>query len=232
MIATETIAIQAINTPARGLKALNLTICKLFGYTFPTSQPSRRGQLLQNTVAGIGLLTTTAAQSRNTAQSCGFFVRAPVFGGSFGGAQARRLSSSAVVPVVQLRSSCRPRLDSCVAVVPRRQLEPHMANTSSGASAQILTHTRFNRPAVTQVRRYGRLPSSVISLARAGFKFRCAKDDALAVQKEIATLQGAISSFIRAENHVRYELAALLQRQAPGAATTPMSKQFSQGATA
>lgn len=109
----------------------------IFGYHPATLQPSCRGQPLQNTVAGIGLLTTTAAQSRNTAQSCGFFVRAPVFGGSFGGAQARRLSSSAVVPVVQLRSSCHPRLDSCVAVVLRRQLEPHMANTSMGASALL-----------------------------------------------------------------------------------------------
>lgn len=185
-----------------------------FGYHPAKPQSSRRGQPLQNTVAGIGLLTTTAAQSRNTAQSCGFFVRAPVFGGSFGGAQARRLSSSAVVPVVQLRSSCHPRLDSCVAVVPRRQLEPHMANTSTGESAQILTHTRFNRPAVAQGRRAGRLPSSVIQLARAGFKIRCAKEQAIATQKEIATLQGAIASFLKVEEHARYELAALMQKQA------------------
>lgn len=124
-----------------------------------TPLPSCRSEQLKKTVAGIGLLTTTVAlKSRNTAQSCGFFVRAPFFGGSFGGAQARRLSSSAVVPVVQLRSSCHPRLDSCVAVVLRRQLEPHMA--------QILTFpTKLTAP-VQQHRTPGRNPKCVVSLQK------------------------------------------------------------------
>lgn len=138
------IAACAGNTGARGQKHPYLQAAGSLGYDSGTPQPSRRGQQLQNTVAGIGLLMSTAAQSRNTAQSCGFFDRAPVFGGSFGGPQGRRFNSSAVLPVDQLRSSCHPRLVSCVAVVLRAQLDPTMAKslTSVHDDLRVSIHPR------------------------------------------------------------------------------------------
>jgi hypothetical protein len=91
-------------------------------YNARTLQRSRRGQSLQKTGAGIESLKTLAAQSRITAKVCGFFVRAPVYGGLNRGAQARRLMASASVPVFQPCSSRHP-IESGCAVFKPTQLE-------------------------------------------------------------------------------------------------------------
>jgi Rha family phage regulatory protein len=63
--------------------------------TFLRKSTSKKG------VAGIGVPNPLAAQSRNTAQSCGFFVRAPVLAARMGGRKACRLKASACCPVRQ-----------------------------------------------------------------------------------------------------------------------------------
>jgi hypothetical protein len=78
-------------------------------YDLPVS--SKKGLI------GIGVPKIAAAKSRNTAQSCGFFVRAPVLAARMGSRKARRLNSLRCGPGTPTRSSCLPRLASGVAVV-------------------------------------------------------------------------------------------------------------------
>lgn len=78
---------------------------------------------------GIGLLFASAAQSRNTAVSCGFLFCASIFGGSNVGAQARLLTASAGAQVVQPVRAATP-IGLRVAVVQTAPLEAIMANSS------------------------------------------------------------------------------------------------------
>lgn len=113
---------------------LDLTRSKTLGYTSSTPQPSRRGQSLQNTVAGIGLLNAAAAQSRNTAQSCGFYFCASSFGGSNVGPQGRRNTASAAAPVDQPVRAATP-IGLGVAVVQTAALEAIMAKSNTSRAS-------------------------------------------------------------------------------------------------
>jgi len=82
-------------------------------------------------VAGFGSPKQLAAQSRNTAQSCGFFVRAPVFGGSDGEPHGSPVNGLRQLPGLPTRSSCLPRLEAGVAVVHCSNWRPHMVNSNT-----------------------------------------------------------------------------------------------------
>ena len=115
-----------------------LTRANFFGYTPATPKPSRMGQQLQNTVAGFRSPMRLAAQSRNTAQVCGFFVRAPSFGGSDGRAQALPVNGLRQSPGLRTRSSCLPHFAVGVAVVHLRQLEATMVESLASLCAIAL----------------------------------------------------------------------------------------------
>ena len=113
----------------------------------PLKSTSKKG------VAGLGLPKQLAAQSRNTAQTCGFFVRAPVLAARMGSRKARRLMASASCPVVQpVRAASLVGLG--VAVVQRSNWRPHMAhktttptpgNLSTGQAPNITHSLEFAR---------------------------------------------------------------------------------------
>jgi hypothetical protein len=133
-------------------------------YTF-TKSASKKG------VAGFGNPTTLAALSRNTAQFCGFFVRASLFGGLNGGAQARRLMASASVPVFQPCSSRHPHLEMGVTVSQPTHWRPHMAHkTTTPTQGSIESALRAILDEVTPYQRPysgdSYLPSHLIEAAR------------------------------------------------------------------
>lgn len=135
MNTTQSIATRAHATSTTGLKHLNFAKRGPLVHNSCTPQPSRRGQPLQNTVAGIGLLFVSAAQSRSSAESCGFSFCAPSFGGSNVGPQGRLLTASAGTQVDQPVRAASP-IGLGVAVVQTVPLEAFMAQSpASGASA-------------------------------------------------------------------------------------------------
>lgn len=85
-------------------------------------------------LVGFGDSNTTAAlKSRNSAESCGFFVRAPVLVARMGGRKACRLCSSAVVPVRQPVRATSPFGDGVVVdltttgATHMAEAQPHLA---------------------------------------------------------------------------------------------------------
>ena len=96
---------------------------------FLTSLPYNSPVTSKKGVVGFGDSKMAAAQSRNPAQNCGFFVRAPVLAARMGDRKVCRFTSSAVVPVRQPVRAASPFGDE-LAVVHRRQLEPLMAHTT------------------------------------------------------------------------------------------------------
>lgn len=90
-------------------------------------------------VAEFGHSNPLAAQSRNTAQSCGFFFRAPVLAARMGGRKPCRLMASASGPVDQpVRAASS--FGHGVAVAQNRNWRPLMAQTFvPGASAHSQT---------------------------------------------------------------------------------------------
>lgn len=136
------------------------------GYHPATPQPSRRGQQLQNTVAGICSPEQQAAQSRNTAQVCGFFVRAPSFGGSNGRASALPVKGLRLLPGLQTRSSCLPRFAAGVAVVLRSNWRPIMVESLASLCAIALVLSVVDgKPTTTSLdiaRHFGKLHNEVL----------------------------------------------------------------------
>lgn len=87
-------------------------------------------------VAEFGHSNPLAAQSRNTAQSCGFFVRAPVLAARMGGRKPCRLMASASGPVDQpVRAASS--FGHGVAVAQNRNWRPHMAHTTTPKKGTI-----------------------------------------------------------------------------------------------
>lgn len=116
--------------PAPGLRnRKSKLISSRYGSVLAPRAKVQRKSTSKKGVAGFGSPTTLAAPSRNTAQFCGFFVRASFFGGLNGGAQARRLMASASVPVFQPCSSRHPRLEAGVTVSQPTHWRPIMVNT-------------------------------------------------------------------------------------------------------
>lgn len=93
--------------------------------TFLRKSTSKKG------VAGLGLPKQLAASSRNTAQFCGFFVRASFFGGLNGEPHGSPVNGLRQLPGSPTRSSRHPRLDSGVSVVQRSNWGPIMLNTQT-----------------------------------------------------------------------------------------------------
>lgn len=82
-------------------------------------------------LTGFSSLMMTAAKSRNTGQFCGFFVRAPFFGGSNGEPQGSPVNQLRCRPGLLTRSSCLPRLAAGVAVVQDDNWSPNMAKSTA-----------------------------------------------------------------------------------------------------
>lgn len=129
-------AMHSIASHARSARARcqsgykHLTPAKSFGYHPPVS--SKKGLI------GFDSSTHQAAQSRDTAQVCGFFVRAPVFGGSDGEPQGSPVKGLRLVPGLSTRSSCHPRLTAGVAVDQLHHLEAIMAQLITAGIAALI----------------------------------------------------------------------------------------------
>jgi hypothetical protein len=122
-------------------------------------------------VAGFRSPKQLAAPSRNTAQSCGFFVRAPVFGGLNGEPHGSPVNGLRQLPGLLIRSSCHPHLEVGVAVVQRSNWRPHMAHkTTTPTSGSIASALRAILDEVTPYQRPysgdSYLPSHLIEAAR------------------------------------------------------------------
>lgn len=92
--------------------------------TVPAKSTSKKG------VAEFGHSNPLAAQSRNTAQSCGFFVRAQVLAARMGERKLCRLMASASGPVDQpVRAASS--FGHGVAVAQNRNWRPHMAHQTT-----------------------------------------------------------------------------------------------------
>jgi hypothetical protein len=72
----------------------------IIGCVYNLSVASKKGAI------GIGVLTSTAAMSRNTAMVCGFFHSGPSFGGPNVGPQGHRLRPP-LCTGTPTRSGCR-----------------------------------------------------------------------------------------------------------------------------
>jgi hypothetical protein len=132
-------------------------------YTF-TKPTSKKG------VAEFCHSNPLAAQSRNTAQSCGFFVRAPVLAARMGGRKPCRLMASASGPVDK---PVRAASSFChgVAVAQNRNWRPHMAHkTTTPTQGSIASALRAILDEVTPYQRPhsgdSYLPSHLIEAAR------------------------------------------------------------------
>ncbi len=108
----------------------------------------------------FGSLKTLAAQSRNTAQFCGFFVYASFFGGLNGEPQGSPVNGLRQCPGLPTCSSCHPRLEAGVTVSQPTHWRPIMAQTlafgalakkpvstqpapTSGSQGEFSQHSRF-----------------------------------------------------------------------------------------
>ena len=109
---------------------------------------------------------------------CGFFIFAPSFGGSNGRASALPVSRKCV-PGTPTCSSCRPRLESGVAVLANRtDLEATMAhslNLTAHSSAHVVALPTAALLPIKQSRGPGRRAPNIISLQR----FKCSRAAAL-----------------------------------------------------
>lgn len=82
---------------------------------------------------------------------------------------------------------------------------------SMGASAQILTHARFDRPAVVQTRRCGRLPNSVINYRNARYEIRTARHQEQERLEEIELTRDNMATHARLVSYFQGRLALLTQ---------------------
>lgn len=133
-------------------------------YTF-TKPTSKKG------VAGFSSPTTLAAPSRNTAQFCGFFVRASLFGGLNGEPHGSPVNGLCQCPGLLTRSSRHPHLAVGVTVSQPTHWRPHMAHkTTTPTSGSIESALRAILDEVTPDQRpysgYSYLPSHLIEAAK------------------------------------------------------------------
>lgn len=84
-------------------------------------------------------------------------------------------------------------------------------SASSGISARILTHARFNRPPVVQQPRRGRFPKTILLFWKAASDRRFAQYKEQIRQKEMAELRHAIAITKISSRNMGYELAKLTQ---------------------
>ena len=182
-----------------------------FKYHSATPHPSRWGQSLQNTVAGCGSPTARGAKP-HSARYAAFSILSTSYGGSNGRAQA--LPVTLRVPRSSTPVRAAAQCGSWSAVVHLAQLETNMiGSTTPRASAQILTHVNFDRPRVIQTRRAGRLPKAIPNLWQYAQNRRYAAFSAIERNKELSVIQSAIACAQKVEYGLRYEMAALMQRQ-------------------
>ena len=203
----KTIAAYAHSTRARAKKSQYLQAAACLGYT--PAVTSKKG------VIGFGSPKQQAAQSRNTAQSCGFFVRAPSFGGSDGEPQGSPVQGLRLLPGLPTRSSCLPRLEAGVAVVHSSNYwRPHMAQTlaSTGRTAQIFAHPNLFAPPVQQGRLQGRHPKGISILWKIRNDRSYAAYCAQALQDEIKKKVAAAAEWEAVGKALRYDAAALQSR--------------------
>ena len=157
------------------------------------------------------------ASRSSPADRAAYLFASPFMAARMGSLTARRFAQA--VPGLRTRSSCRPHFEVGAAVFANRTAwRPNMAQSlSMGATAQILTHARFDRVPVVQTRRRGRFPNSVINFWKAGGEIRFVRRLAHERQEEIAQYRAALAATVRAEHYMRHKIAQLSQ-QTKGAA--------------
>lgn len=125
--------------PALGLRnRKSKLISSRYGSSLAPHAKVQRKSTSKKGVAGIAVLKQLAAQSRITAQLCGFFVRASFFGGLNGEPYGSPVNGLRQLPGTATRSSRHPQLQLGVTVVQRSNWRPIMVNITTPIVGQPL----------------------------------------------------------------------------------------------
>ncbi len=157
-----------------------------FGYTVAVT--SKKG------VIGIAVPSNRCDASRSSPADHAASLSVPPFMvARMGGRKARRFAQA--VPGTATRSSHRPQLQlGAVVVANRTAWRPIMAKSPSlGASAQIITHARFNRPPVMQHPRRGPLPKVIVRFWAAAAARRAAKNQQVQAEHRANAIKQSIN---------------------------------------